>query len=237
LGLQPGDRLIAINGHILRDVVDYYYYGADEELEVEMERAGERLALHVQREYGEELGLEFAEDVFDGIRRCGNRCFFCFVNQMPPGMRQSLYIKDDDYRYSFLHGNFITLSNWTEDDWERVAEQHLSPLYISVHTTDPELRRRMFANPRLPDIGRQLRRLAQLGIEMHTQIVVLPGLNDGAQLDHTLDELAYNVHGQPHARITQMTSRGNAITVKVDSTVETTFYDFSRDCKWRISLF
>jgi putative radical SAM enzyme (TIGR03279 family) len=172
-------------------VVDYYYYGADEELEVEMERAGERLALHVQREYGEELGLEFAEDVFDGIRRCGNRCFFCFVNQMPPGMRQSLYIKDDDYRYSFLHGNFITLSNWTEDDWERVAEQHLSPLYISVHTTDPELRRRMFANPRLPDIGRQLRRLAQLGIEMHTQIVVLPGLNDGAQLDHTLDELAW----------------------------------------------
>ena len=189
LALQPGDRLISINGHILRDIIDYHYYAADEELGVEIERADQRLAFHVQREYGEEFGLRFTDDVFDGVRRCNNSCAYCFVDQMPPGLRSTLYIKDDDYRYSFLHGNFITLSNWTEEDWERVAEQHLSPLYISVHATDPELRRRMFGNPRLPDIRAQLRRLADLGIEVHTQIVVLPGLNDGACLDGTVDDL------------------------------------------------
>ncbi|GAG47959.1 unnamed protein product, partial [marine sediment metagenome] len=131
LDLQAGDRLIAINGHILRDVIDFHFYAAEEELELEIERGRQRLFYRVQREYGEELGLHFTDDVFDGLRRCDNRCAFCFVDQMPPGMRHSLYVKDDDYRYSFLHGNFITLSNWTEEDWERVAEQHLSPLYIS----------------------------------------------------------------------------------------------------------
>ncbi len=188
-GFAPGDRLVSINGHLLRDVIDYHYYGADEELDLEIERAGKRLAFHVQRRYGEEFGLEFTRDIFDDIRRCNNRCAFCFVDQMPPGMRRSLYLKDDDYRYSFLHGNFITLCNWTDEDWERVAEQHLSPLYISVHATDLELRRRLFGNARLPDIRAQLRRLGQLGIEMHTQIVVLPGLNDGARLEQTVDDL------------------------------------------------
>ena len=188
-GLEPGDRLVSINGHLLRDVIDYHFYTADEELELEIERAGQRLAFHVQRRYGEEFGLQFTEDVFDDIRRCNNRCAFCFVDQMPSGMRRSLYIKDDDYRYSFLHGNFITLSNWTDEDWERVAEQRLSPLYISVHATDLELRRRIFRNPRLPDVRQQLRRLGELGIEMHTQIVLLPGLNHGAQLEQTLDDL------------------------------------------------
>ncbi|TKJ29839.1 MAG: Fe-S oxidoreductase [Chloroflexi bacterium B3_Chlor] len=189
LGLQPGDRLISINGHILRDVIDYHFFAADEELGVEVERADQRLAFHVQREYGEEFGLQFTDDVFDGVRRCNNSCAYCFVDQMPPGLRSTLYIKDDDYRYSFLHGNFITLSNWTEEDWERVAEQHLSPLYISVHATALELRRRIFGNPRLPDVRAQLRRLADLGIEVHTQIVVLPGLNDGPYLQQTLDHL------------------------------------------------
>jgi putative radical SAM enzyme (TIGR03279 family) len=190
LGLQPGERLISINGHILRDVIDYHFYAAEEDLKLEIERAGQRLLYQVQREYGEEFGLQFADDVFDGLRRCDNRCAFCFFDQMPPGMRPPLYIKDDDYRYSFLHGNFITLSNWTEEDWERVAEQHLSPLYISVHATDPDLRRRMFNNPRLPDIRAQLRRLAELGIETHTQIVILPGLNDGQRLKRTVEDLA-----------------------------------------------
>jgi putative radical SAM enzyme (TIGR03279 family) len=190
LGLQPGDRVICINGHILHDVIDYHFYAAEEELEAEIERAGERLLYRVQREYGEEFGLQFTDDVFDGLRRCDNRCSFCFVDQMPPAMRPSLYIKDDDYRYSFLHGNFITLSNWTERDWERVAEQYLSPLYISVHATKLDLRRRIFNNPRLPDIRVQLHRLAELGIEMHTQIVILPGLNDGQCLKDTVEDLA-----------------------------------------------
>jgi len=189
LDLQPGDRLIAINGHILRDVIDFHFYAAEEELQLETERGGQRLFYQVQREYGEEFGLHFTDDVFDGLRRCDNGCAFCFVDQMPPGMRHSLYVKDDDYRYSFLHGNFITLSNWTEEDWERVAKQHLSPLYISVHATEPELRRRIFSNPRLPDVRLQLRRLAELGVEMHTQIVLVPGLNDGQSLECTVEEL------------------------------------------------
>lgn len=189
LDLQPGDRLIAINGHILRDVIDFHFYASEEELGLETERGGQRLFCQVQREYGEEFGLHFTDDVFDGLRRCDNRCAFCFVDQMPPGMRDSLYVKDDDYRYSFLHGNFITLSNWTEEDWERVAKQHLSPLYISVHATEPELRRRIFSNPRLPDVRLQLGRLAELGVEMHTQIVLVPGLNDGQPLERTVEDL------------------------------------------------
>jgi putative radical SAM enzyme (TIGR03279 family) len=190
LGLQPGDRLISINGHVLHDVLDYHFYAAEEEFDVEIERGGQRLSYRVQRGYGEEIGLQFTDDVFEGLRRCDNRCAFCFVDQMPPGMRSSLYIKDDDFRYSFLHGNFITLSNWTEEDWERVVEQHLSPLYISVHATELEVRRRIFNDPHLPDIRVQLRRLAELGIEMHTQIVVLPGLNDGQCLKQTVEDLA-----------------------------------------------
>ena len=189
MGLRPGDRLVAINGHVLRDVIDYYFYAADERLELEVQRAGERLAFVVDREYGEDFGVHFTEDVFDGLRRCSNSCAFCFVDQMPPGLRRSLYVKDDDYRHSFLHGNFVTLSNWTEEDWERVEEQHLSPLYISVHSTDSETRRHMLCNPRVPDILQQLRRLAAMGIEMHTQIVVVPGFNDGNQLERTVSDL------------------------------------------------
>jgi putative radical SAM enzyme (TIGR03279 family) len=190
LGLRTGDRLLAINGHDLRDVIDYRFHAADEWLELEIERDGNRLALDVQREYGEDFGLSFTEDVFDGLRRCTNRCEFCFVDQMPVGLRASLYVKDDDYRYSFLHGNFVTLTNWGERDWARVAEQHLSPLYVSVHATDDELRRQLLCNPRAPEILPQLRRLAALGIETHTQIVVIPGLNDGAHLEQTIRDLA-----------------------------------------------
>jgi putative radical SAM enzyme (TIGR03279 family) len=189
VGLRPGDRLVSINGHVLRDVIDCHFYAADERLRLETERAGERLAFVVDREYGEDFGVSFTEDVFDGLRRCSNSCAFCFVDQMPPGLRPSLYVKDDDYRYSFLHGNFVTLSNWTEGDWERVGGQHLSPLYISVHSTDSKTRRHMLGNPRVPDILQQLRRLAVLGIEMHTQIVVVPGFNDGKQLERTVTDL------------------------------------------------
>jgi putative radical SAM enzyme (TIGR03279 family) len=189
LGILPQDRLLSINDHVLRDIIDYHFYAAEERLELEIERAGKRLAFCVDREYGEDFGLRFTEDVFDGIRRCNNRCEFCFVNQMPPGLRPSLYVKDDDYRYSFLHGNFITLYNWTEADWERVGEQHLSPLYVSVHATEPELRQRLLNNPGVPDVLDQLGRLAEMGIEVHTQIVVVPGLNDGQHLDRTVADL------------------------------------------------
>lgn len=187
-GLLPGDELLSVNGHRLRDVIDYRFYSAEEELQFVIRRGGEVFTRRLRRGYGEDLGLDFQEVVFDGLRRCGNRCSFCFVDQLPPGMRSSLYIKDDDYRYSFLWGNFITLSNWSEEDWERVGEQGLSPLYVSVHATDLGLRRKIFGNPRLPDIREQLHRLSHLGIQVHAQVVVVPGLND-LHLERTVSDL------------------------------------------------
>ncbi len=200
LGLQPGDMLLSINGHLLRDVIDCRFYGAEEELELvavspvgtnyRAERAGERIVYEVERDYDQELGLEFTEPTFDGLRRCNNRCEFCFLKGMPQGMRRSLYIKDDDYRYSFLFGNFITLTNLTEDDWTRLAEQRLSPLYVSVHATDPALRRRILGSPTAPNVMEQLKRLGGLGIQLHAQIVLIPDLNDGQNLARTVTDLA-----------------------------------------------
>lgn len=187
-GLLPGDELLSVNGHRLRDVIDYRFYSAQEELELVIRRGEEVFTCRFRRGYGEDLGLDFQEVVFDGLRRCRNRCSFCFVDQLPLGMRGSLYIKDDDYRYSFLWGNFITLSNWSEEDWERVGEQRLSPLYVSVHATDLGLRRKIFGNPNLPDIREQLHRLSHLGIQVHAQVVLVPGLND-LHLERTVSDL------------------------------------------------
>ena len=132
LGVRPGDVLLEINGHPLRDVLDVQFYGADEELDL-LVRRGERETLHqIERDYDVPLGLDFASPTFDGMRRCDNRCEFCFVAQMPPGLRRSLYVRDDDYRYSVLYGSFVTLTNLTPGDWQRFAEQRLSPLYVSV---------------------------------------------------------------------------------------------------------
>lgn len=190
LGLWPGDALLSINGHVLRDVIDYRFYGAEEELELAVERGGEWIVHQVERGYDQELGIEFAEPTFDGLRRCNNRCEFCFLKGMPRGMRRSLYIKDDDYRYSFLFGNFITLTNLDAGDWARLAEQRLSPLYVSVHATDLALRRRILGNPVAPDVIEQLKRLGSLGIQVHAQIVLIPGLNDGPRLARTVADLA-----------------------------------------------
>ncbi len=189
-GVRPGDRLVSINGHTLRDVIDYRFYGAEEELEIVVERDGRRMVFQLERGYDEDLGIEFAAPTFDGIRRCNSHCVFCFVAGMPKGMRPSLYVRDDDYRYSFLFGNFITLTNLSEADWQRLAEQRLSPLYVSVHATDLALRRRILGNPAAPDIVGQLQRLGKLGIQLHTQIVLLPGLNDGSALAQTIADLA-----------------------------------------------
>lgn len=191
LHLAPGDELLNINGHPLRDVIDVQFYTAEERLTLQVRRQGQEMTLQTRRRYNEPLGLDFAHPTFDAdIRHCNNRCDFCFVAQMPPGLRRSLYVKDDDYRYSFLFGNYITLTNLTEADWERIEEQHLSPLYVSVHTTDSDLRRRMLQNPDAPDILVHLRRLIEMGIEVHTQIVVIPEMNDGPSLDRSIGELA-----------------------------------------------
>ena len=189
-GLLPGDVVVSINGQRLRDVIDFRFYAADEALELAVRRGEQSLTLHIQRDYGQDVGLEFTAPTFDGIRRCRNRCDFCFIQQMPPGLRPSLYIKDDDYRYSFLFGNYVTLTNLDPSDWARIGEQRLSPLYVSVHASERELRARMLGVPQVPDVLAQLRRLGEMGIETHTQIVVVPGQNDGPALEQTIADLA-----------------------------------------------
>jgi putative radical SAM enzyme (TIGR03279 family) len=189
-GLRPGDRLLAISRQRLRDVIDVQVAASEEALEFSVERAGHALTLHVERRYGEALGLEFEAPIFDRLRRCNNRCDFCFVAQLPRGLRGSLYLRDDDYRTSFLFGSYVTLTNLREADWARIAEQHLSPLYVSVHATELALRRQILGSPAAPDVLEQLTRLAELGIEVHTQIVLQPGVNDGVHLERSLSDLA-----------------------------------------------
>jgi putative radical SAM enzyme (TIGR03279 family) len=191
LSLRPGDELLAINGHAVQDVIDVQYYSAEESLELLVRREGELILYEVERDYEQPLGLTFTHPTFDiDIRRCNNLCEFCFVLQTAPRMRRTLYIKDDDYRYSFLHGHFVTLTNLAEADWARIEKQHLSPLYVSVHATDTELRRRVLRNPDAPDVMEQLRWLAERGIQLHTQLVVTPELNDGVHLDRSIADLA-----------------------------------------------
>jgi putative radical SAM enzyme (TIGR03279 family) len=191
LGLRPGDELLEINGHPLRDLIDVQFYGVEDRLTLRVRREGGERTLRARRRYDEPLGLDFVRPLFDAdIRRCNNHCEFCFVAQMPRGLRPSLYIKDDDYRYSFLFGSYITLTNLTEEDWARIGEQHLTPLYVSVHATDPDLRRRVLGNPHAPDVIDGLRHLARRGIEVHTQLVLIPGLNDSPHLDRSIGDLA-----------------------------------------------
>ena len=201
IGLRRGDRLIAIHDHVLRDIIDVQFYGAEETLELLVEREDEQWRIETERDYGEELGLEFVDPTFDvDVRRCANNCELCFAKQNAPGMRRSLYIKDDDYRYSFLFGNFVTLTNLTDGDWNRLEEQRLSPLYVSVHATDLELRRHFLGKKTAPDVMVQLRRLAELGIQVHTQVVAVPGLNDGAYLEQTVTDLTA-LAGDPVASV------------------------------------
>lgn len=188
-GVKAGDLLRAINGRAVQDVVDYFFESAVANPRLSLLRDGRPLVIRVQKEAEDSLELGFAEELWDGIRRCRNRCHFCFVDQMPPKLRPTLYLKDDDYRLSLLHGTFITLGNLTPADWARIKRQHLGPLRVSVHTTNPELRRRLMGNPRAGEVLSDLKRLAALGISLHTQVVLLPGINDGAELERTLADL------------------------------------------------
>lgn len=188
-GLRPGDRILAVNGRPLWDVLDYQFYAADaDDADLLVERAGQTWSLKLPTEDG--LGIHFGEVTFDGIRRCSNKCPFCFVHQNPRGARKTLFIKDDDYRYSAMYGGFVTLTNLDEDDWRRIGEQHLSPLNVSVHATELDVRRLMLGNAKAPDILEQLRRLFSLGIKVNTQVVLCPGMNDGEHLDRTISDLA-----------------------------------------------
>lgn len=191
LGLQPGDEVLTVNGQPVQDVIDVQFYAAEDQVTIAFRRAGQTQATTAPRYANEALGLEFTHPTFDiDIRRCNNLCPFCFVLQTAPRMRRALYIKDDDYRYSFLFGHYVTLTNLAAYDWERIEKQHLSPLYISVHATDLANRRACLANPTAPDILPQLRWLAERHIEMHTQLVLTPGLNDGPWLERSINDLA-----------------------------------------------
>jgi putative radical SAM enzyme (TIGR03279 family) len=191
IGLRPQDELLAVNGNPVQDVIDVHFYGAEEELELTVRRGDERLQFNTVREYNRPLGLQFTHPTFDtDIRRCNNLCEFCFVLQMAPRFRRTLYIKDDDYRYSFLHGHYVTLTNLSDHDWWRIETMRLSPLYVSVHVTDLEMRRRFLRNAGAPDIMLQLRRLSSIGVEIHTQLVIVPGFNDGQWIEQSIEELA-----------------------------------------------
>ena len=188
-GLQPGDQVLAVNGEHVRDPVDYRFQTTDAFVELEVIHDGDVGVVEFEKPIDEPLGIEFDDEAFDGTRICNNKCFFCFLKGLPKGLRRPLYVKDDDYRLSFLHGNFVTLTNLSDDDWERLETQRLSPLHVSVHATDLDLRRQLLGNPRAPDIREQLRRLAEMRIEAHTQVVLCPGVNDGDALDQTVREL------------------------------------------------
>jgi putative radical SAM enzyme (TIGR03279 family) len=188
LGLQAGDSIVSINGEEIHDAIDFQFFAADERLcLVVQKRDGRTKRLTVGKEPDDNLGLDLSPL---RIKRCRNKCIFCFVDQMPAGCRKSLYIKDDDFRASFLYGNYITLGALSESDWTRIFRQRLSPLYISVHATERDLRAFILNNKKSPDIMSSLKRLAAGGIRMHTQIVLSPGINDGPHLLKTVEDLA-----------------------------------------------
>jgi putative radical SAM enzyme (TIGR03279 family) len=187
LGIKPGTELLAVNGRDVDDFLDWEFLTADDELVVHARLpGGEELEFDIERPEGEPLGVEL---VPPSVRRCANRCEFCFIEGLPKGLRRNLYIRDDDYRLSFAYGNFATLSNLKERDAKRIIEYRLSPLYVSVHATPWEARKVLLNNPRVPNIVEQLTRLAQHGIRFHCQMVVVPGLNDGDILEQSLTDL------------------------------------------------
>ena len=189
-GIEAGDAILEIDGRALRDAVDYQFLAAEPEITARFRKANGAEDLVVfEKHPDEDLGLAFERATWDGVTVCDNQCFFCFLKGLPKGLRKPLYLKDDDYRLSFLHGNFVTLTNLTEDDWARLEEQRLSPLNVSVHATDADLRRRLLGNPRAPDVLAQLERLGALGLRAHTQIVLTPGVNDGEALERSLRDL------------------------------------------------
>lgn len=198
LELKVGDKILKVNGKTPLDIIDLSFLMAEEEIELLIEHAdGEREIIAFEKDVDEELGAEFESAVLDGVRRCKNHCVFCFVDMIAPNMRKTLSIKDDDYRLSFLFGNFITLTNLTTKDFRRIKKYHLSPLFVSIHAMNPELRSKMLRTPLGAKINEQLDELERAGVEYHTQVVLCKDLNDGAELDFTITEI---LKRHPHAQ-------------------------------------
>ncbi len=189
VGIREGDRLISINGREIRDVLDYRFHLANRSVTLEIRREENRLSFTITKGEYDDIGLEFETPLMDEKHSCENRCIFCFIDQLPRGLRQTLYFKDDDSRLSFLHGNYVTLTNLSQRDIERIIEMHISPINVSVHTTDPELRVKMMRNKHAGHVLSYLRMLADAGIRLCAQIVLCRGINDGQALDRTMQDL------------------------------------------------
>lgn len=187
-GIRKGDALISVNGHIVRDVLDYMYYAAEEKVRLEVLRNGDTLSYDISKGEYDDLGLQFETFLMDKKQSCRNKCVFCFIDQMPPGMRETLYFKDDDARLSFLHGNYVTLTNLEQSDIDRIIEMKLN-INVSVHTTNPELRCKMMNNRFAGEKLKYIRQLTENGIKLNCQIVCCPGLNDGEELKRSLRDL------------------------------------------------
>lgn len=191
LEIEKGDILLSIDGNELKDLIDFNFYSKSEEMLIEIQKkSGDIEEIELEKDFDEDLGIIFESAVFDKIHPCKNKCIFCFVDQQPKGLRDTLYIKDDDYRLSYLQGTYITLTNITQEDKDRIARMHLGPFYISVHTTNPELRVKMQKNPAAAKIMDELNWFNKNDIPFHAQIVLCPDINDGKELDRTLKDLS-----------------------------------------------
>jgi len=196
VGIEVNDVLLSINDNKINDIIDYKFLSADEEIILEVEKTnGEVWEIEVEKEYGEDLGIEFGGGIMDKAKSCSNKCIFCFIDQLPKGMRESLYFKDDDSRLSFLQGNFVTLTNMKDEDIDRIIQYHISPINVSVHTTNPELRVQMLNNRFAGNVFDRMKRLADAGIIMNAQIVSVPGINNGDELERTITDL-YTLYPQ-----------------------------------------
>lgn len=190
VGFEIGDALLSINGNRPRDLIDYQFLCADEFLTLEvLDSQGKTHRIEIEKDYHEDLGLEFETALFDGLIQCNNKCPFCFIDQQPEGKRETLYYKDDDYRLSFLYGSYLTLTNLTSKEWQRIEKMHISPLFVSVHATEPDLRIRLLKNPRAGQILDHLKWLQARQLQIHAQVVVCPNINDGIHLERTLLDL------------------------------------------------
>ncbi|UAJ71652.1 TIGR03279 family radical SAM protein [Synechocystis sp. PCC 7339] len=202
MGFEPGDAIVRINGQAPRDLIDYQFLCADDYLELDvLDSQGELHELAVEKEFDQDLGLGFETAIFDGLIQCNNRCPFCFIDQQPPGKRESLYYKDDDYRLSFLYGSYLTLTNLSAKEWQRIEQLRLSPLYVSIHATEASVRERLLKNHRAGQILDQLAWFQARRLQIHAQVVVCPGINDGIHLERSLRDLAQFHQGETPAVI------------------------------------
>ena len=188
-GIRAGDILVSINGNEINDVLDYRFYLTDKNVIIRTERDGNRIDHRIMKDEYDDIGLDFSTPLMDQKHSCKNKCIFCFIDQLPKGMRDTLYFKDDDSRLSFLHGNYVTLTNMNDSDIDRIIRMHISPVNVSVHTTNPELRVKMMKNKRAGEVLCYLGRLAEANIKLHAQIVLCKGINDGEELVRTLNDM------------------------------------------------